>query len=74
MSEASYLYGQEDFTLVQSSQCHYRDTSKPKLNGLYQCTKCEIFKPKSDFYADKRVPCGIRNRCKICYHKKGEKK
>lgn len=35
----------------------------------YRCTRCGQYKPKSEFYSDKRVPCGIRNKCKKCYHK-----
>ena len=51
-----------------------KDTHKPFrfVNGvkLYRCTKCGQYKPKSEYYKDKRNPCGVRNRCKKCYHKR----
>lgn len=47
----------------------YRDSRKPHKGGLYQCTMCKQYKPKREFYVDKRVPCGIRSKCKECYHK-----
>jgi len=67
--EAEYLGHQHDYSL-KSSERHYKDTRKPNQKGLYQCTFCKKYKPKSEFYKDRRVPCGIRNRCKECYHKK----
>lgn len=67
MSEAKYLYENEDFTFEPPL---YKDTRKSNCNGLYQCTRCGKFKSKIEFYTDKRVPCGIRSRCKDCYHKK----
>lgn len=56
-----------DFYLVEPK--YFKDTSKNNKKGMYQCTLCKKYKPKSDFYKDKRVPCGIRSRCKECYHK-----
>ncbi|MCL2357005.1 MAG: hypothetical protein FWC70_07595 [Defluviitaleaceae bacterium] len=49
---------------------YFTDTRKPHKGNKYRCTRCGQYKPKSDFYKDKRVPCGIRNKCKACYHKK----
>ncbi|MCL2223588.1 MAG: hypothetical protein FWB96_01325 [Defluviitaleaceae bacterium] len=48
---------------------HWKDTSKPRKGNKYRCTRCGQYKPKSEFYKDTRVPCGIRHRCKACYHK-----
>lgn len=50
----------------------FKDTSKPHRDGKYRCARCGRYKPPEDFYKDKRVPCGIRNRCKTCYHKKNK--
>jgi hypothetical protein len=53
---------------------YYADKSKSKRvdNGttIYKCTSCGQYKPKRDFYKDSRVPCGIRSKCKKCYHKR----
>ncbi len=66
--EAEYLESQRDIYIDINAR-PYKDTRKPNKNGLYRCTLCGQYKPKSMFYKDKRVPCGIRNRCKECYHK-----
>lgn len=67
MSEADYLNDGSDYII--SDYKFWVDKSKPNKNGLYKCTLCGKYKRKSDFYKDKRVPCGIRSRCKECYHK-----
>lgn len=72
MSEAAYLESLYIDDLIKPS--YFKDTRKPTKveNGkiLYKCTYCKEFKPKEMFYTDKRNPCGIRNRCKKCYHRK----
>lgn len=77
ISESEYLQMHDDWTEVDQKPLYFKDTSKPtKIVGkqeLYKCTKCGKFKPKSEFYKDNRVPCGIRNRCKVCYHVKSTK-
>lgn len=30
------------------------------------CSRCRQLKLESDFYSNKRVPCGLTSRCKIC--------
>jgi hypothetical protein len=71
ISEAQCL--EEYVSYYFQDKAHWSDTSKKSkvVNGvaLYRCTRCGQYKPKSDYYKDKRVPCGIRNRCKSCYHK-----
>jgi len=46
------------------------NTIKQSKNGQFRCTRCGQYKPADQFYKDDRVPCGIRSRCKSCYHKK----
>lgn len=72
--EADYLESQYVYHKIDDELFHtrFKDTRKPNKDGLYQCTMCKMFKPKSEFYKDNRVPCGIRNKCKKCYHKKAK--
>lgn len=67
--EAEYLSQKDDLTCLYN-QKGYRNKRKQQKDGFYQCTKCKEFKPKSEFYNDIRVPCGIRSKCKKCYHLK----
>ena len=67
--EADYLKSQFDYYENESHNKYFKNTRKPTNKGLYQCTLCKKYKPKTEFYKDNRVPCGIRNRCKECYHK-----
>jgi len=76
ISEAEYMQSTEHWPQEYEPQVpeYWADTRKPTKrlpNGalLYLCARCKEFKAKRDFYADKRVPCGIRNKCKKCYHK-----
>ena len=66
ITEAEYLYDAE-YYLIEPN--YYTDTSKKHKGELYRCTRCGQYKPKSEFYKDARVPCGIRSKCKECYHK-----
>jgi len=74
--EAMYLEYQDDYYSNDRSDLpkYFKDTSKKKrtVRGVvqYRCTRCGQYKPKSEYYKDVRVPCGIRNRCKSCYHKR----
>lgn len=75
-TEAEYL---ESFETPEDREVppYFADRSKPRRDGpkgqaRYRCTACGQYKPKTDFYADRRVPCGIRSKCKKCYHKKTE--
>lgn len=73
MNEAAHADYGFDFTTLGNKP--FKNTRKPikTLGGvdLYQCTLCKQYKSKEEFYKDKRNPCGIRNRCIKCYHKKG---
>lgn len=83
ITEAEYLYDVEYYfengseihsltncdSVVRSEPRYYKDTSKKQRGDLYRCTRCGQYKPKSEFYKDARVPCGIRSKCKECYHK-----
>lgn len=78
ISKAAAMSDGADY--IDAGSHFFRDTRKPTkiANGqtLYRCTRCGQYKPKSEFYKDSRVPCGIRDKCKSCYHKpirKGEK-
>jgi hypothetical protein len=71
MSEAMYLYEKDDFTIDTIDTRFFKDTRKPNKHGLFKCTLCGEFKSRNNFYKDSRVPCGVRSRCKACYHKKG---
>jgi len=31
-----------------------------------RCPKCDLIKPRSEFYADKRLPSGLQSHCKNC--------
>jgi len=70
LSEADCMEDGDDYI----EKRHFRDASKPKkiVKGIivYRCTDCGQYKPRNEYYNDKRVPCGIRNKCKLCYHKK----
>ncbi len=48
------------------------NTIKQSKNGQYRCTRCGQYKSAGQFYKDDRVPCGIRSRCKSCYHQKSK--
>ena len=71
MTEAQYLEDGIDYIIENiNNNSYYKDTRKLYKDGLYRCTRCGQYKPKSEFYKDNRVPCGIRSKCKKCYHKK----
>lgn len=38
------------------------------------CTKCEVEKDESEFYADKRQRAGLRSYCKQCQSNRGKEK
>jgi hypothetical protein len=46
---------------------------RPSMNvdgvTLYRCSKCEGFFDRSNFYADKRTPVGIKAECRKCHYK-----
>lgn len=78
ITEAEHLYSQEDFTdsLFDNNDYtnrlkpfYFKDTRKKEKNGQYRCTRCGQYKNISEFYKDPRVPCGVRSKCKKCYHK-----
>jgi len=75
MTEASHLEDGADYIIDEDFNdiSYYKDTHKLCKNGLYRCTRCGQYKPKSEFYKDNRIPCGIRSKCKQCYHKKSKK-
>ncbi len=70
ISEAGYMASTEEWDEPQRARS---DHSKPSriINGVraYRCTRCGQYKPESGFYKDSRVPCGVRDKCKACYHK-----
>ena len=74
-SESENLQSQEDWTseFEPTIPEWFKDTSKKTkvVNGvtLYRCSRCGQYKSKNEYYKDKRVPIGIRHRCKSCYHK-----
>ena len=72
-TEAEAITDYTDY-LNTAPYLYFKDTRKKSktVNGvvLYRCTRCGQYKSRIDFYKDKRVPCGIRNKCKMCYHKK----
>ena len=67
-TEADAMEDGDDYFL--STHLKYADRSKENIDGKYRCSMCGVFKPKKDYYTDKRVPCGVRSRCKACYHKR----
>ena len=71
ISEAEAMLDSADY--IDAGSRFFRDTRKPTktVNGntFYRCTRCGQYMPKSEFYKDKRVPCGIRDKCKKCYHR-----
>ena len=73
ISEADFMFDPADEIIDDTETTAFIDTRKAARNlgrkTLYRCTRCGQYKPKSEFYLDKRVPCGMRSKCKICYHK-----
>lgn len=75
MTEAECMddIGAELAEIHFESYGYYSDKSKLNkiVNGVstYRCARCGEYKPKSDYYKDNRTPCGIRSKCKRCYHR-----
>lgn len=43
------------------------------IDDMAKCSRCQAIKPKSEFYANKKRWNGIRNDCKVCSVKAGNK-
>lgn len=75
ISEAEFMYdASEELYCEDNEEFSFKDTRKKTrlVDGkiFYMCSRCGQYKSKDEYYKDKRVPCGIRNKCKLCYHKK----
>jgi hypothetical protein len=46
--------------------CLHKNNREPRL---LQCTKCEVFKPKENFYKNKNSKSGYHSWCKDCVKK-----
>lgn len=38
-----------------------------KVRSMKRCSKCRVFKPKSEFFSDRSKPDGLRGTCKSCF-------
>ena len=47
--------------------CRRRETKVIDGVTLYRCGTCELFKPRDEFYVEKRTIFGIRSQCKVCH-------